>query len=125
MKAVAVQEAILTVGMIIISATLLATQIPSMANDIQSSLSKESVKGKANDIANLLSIAIASPSELRLTYSFPAVKSYSLVVKDGYVTVSSGADSSLPVKTLVHLEFSKNDVQTLTIIKTPGGVRIE
>lgn len=124
MKAIAVQEAILTVGMIVISATLLATQIPSMVNDIQSSLSKESVKGKANDIANLLSIATASPAELRLTYSFPAEKSYNVVVKNGYVTVSSGGDS-FSVKTLVYLEFSKDNVQTLTIIKTLDGVRVE
>ena len=124
MKAMAVQEAILTVGMIVISATLLATQIPSMVNDIQSSLSKESVKGKANDIANLLGIAAASPDELRVTYSFPAEKSYNVVVKNGYVAVSSGEDM-FAVKTLVYLEFSKNNVQTLTIIKTLDGVRVE
>ncbi len=125
MKALAVTEAILTVGMIVISATLLATQIPSMVNDMKAVMSKESVVEKSKELANLLSIATALPGEIKLIYSFPSEKVYDVTIKDGYVNVSSG-ESWATAKTLVGLDFRKDNAQTLTITKTYQDViRVE
>jgi len=126
MKGIAVHEVILTIGIVVISATLLATQVPAMVDDIQASLSKESVKERARELANLLSIVTASPGEAKLTHSFPAGKSYSVVIKDGYVDVSSGSDRAA-AKTLAFIpEFRKDNVQALTITKaSDGAVRVE
>lgn len=122
--ATAVQEAILTVGMVVISVTLLATQVPAMVDQIQEALSDESVKEKANELANQLS-SISSSNEAKLTYSFPSGKSYDVYIKDGYANVTSGSDSA-KAKTLVQIEFVKRDVKTLTITKDVTGViRIE
>ena len=124
MKASAVQEAILTIGMVVIGGILMATQIPGMINDIQSISSKESVIEKSKEVANLLSIATASPDEIKLVYSFPTEKSYDISIENGYVNVSSGDDWAAS-GTLAQLKFSKTNAQTLTIIKTIDGMKVE
>ena len=120
-KAIAVQEAILTVGIAVIGITLLATQVPSMISDIQESLSRESVNEIANELASLLSIITSAPNDATLTYSFPTGKSYDVIINDGDVTVSSGSDKATAATFVYNLEFSKTNVQLLTITKTTEG----
>lgn len=119
--AIAVHEAIITVGIVVIGATLLATQVPAMVNGIQDSLSKEAVKEKANELASLLSIASASPGELVITYSLHDEKDYDIAISEGYVTVTSGSDSAR-AKTLVQFEFQKPNAKSVTITKSSDGV---
>lgn len=121
MKAIAVTEAILTVGMVVITSIMIATQIPGMINDIKQVLSKESVGEKSQELANLLSIATSSPNEIKMIYALSSEKSYDISINNGYVNVSSDSEWAT-AKTLVLIDFSKPNVQTLTITKTSDGV---
>lgn len=125
MKGIAVHEAILTIGMIVISGTLLATQIPAMANDIKASLSKESVIEKSKELANLLSLVTASPDNFELVYHFPEGKVYEVNVKNGYVNVSTTEEWAVSKTLASSLEFSKKDVRTLKISSIGGIVKVE
>ena len=100
---VPVTEVFLAIGMLVISVTFIATQVPAMINDIQDVLSKESVIEKSKEVANLLTIATAAPNEITLIYSFPSSRTYDLVIKDGYVNLTSGNDSAV-AKTLVRTD---------------------
>lgn len=133
MKSVAVQEAILTIGMALIGGIMIATQVPAMTNDIQSLLSKESTIEQSKTLANLLSIATASPNEIKFVFSFPIEKSYNVSIKNGYVNVSS-ENSFAAVKTLAYniecnkdtfTDCAKSNVQKITIIKNPDGITVE
>ncbi len=125
MKAVAVQEALLTIGVVVISSILIATQIPSMASDIQEILSKESVKEKSQDIADLLVISTSAPNEIKLVYSFPVEKSYDVFIKDGYVNVSSDEEWAISKTIVLPKEFAKTNARILTITKTISGIEVE
>jgi len=118
MKGAIVTEAITIVGLIAIGA-LMFTQVPDMIDDIKDTLSKESVRAQAVEIANLLTLVNVATDDIdiTITHNLPSEASYIVTVKDGYVIVESGEHKSLPTKTLSKLSFGPLAVKSLSITK--------
>lgn len=119
MKAAIVTDAITVVGMIAIGALMFA-QVPGMADDIRDTLSKESVRAQAVEIANKLTLAGASPDDITVIHEMPSEVSYTVTVKDGYVTVENANDEAM-AKTLSQLTFGPEVVNSISITKTGIG----
>lgn len=117
MKASVVTDAITVVGMIAIGALMFA-QVPGMVNDIKDTLSKEAVQSQAVEIANLITLTniVTEDVSIKIIHTLPPEGSYSLTVKNGYVTVESGGVKPV-VKTLSTLTFGPEIVKSLEITK--------
>ena len=113
MKSQVAVNAIIYIGMIAISGLMFA-QVPGMVNDIKTVTSQESVIEQAKTIASLLSLASATPNEIKIFYELP--DQYSISVKDGYVTVITDNEQGIS-KTLSDIEFEQTNVKSLVIMK--------
>ena len=114
-KAVAVTDAIIVVGMVAISALMFA-QVPGMIDDIKVTLSKQSVRAQAVEIADKISLVSASPNDIEIIHNLPLGVSYTITVKDGYVTVETASDKAAD-RTISTLTFGPDTVKSLSITK--------
>ena len=116
-KAAIVTDAITIVGMIAIGALMFA-QVPGMIDDIKETLSQESVRAQAIEIANLITLVHAATEnvEIKITHKLPSEGSYSVTVANGFVTVEAGNHKAV-AKTLSTLAFRPDSVKELEITK--------
>ena len=103
LKGDAVTNTITIVGIAVIGA-LMFTKVPGVIDDIKIVLSKTSVIGKAAEIADLLTLSMTSPGDIKITYSLPEEVTYKVSVKDGYVNVSTDTEWAVS-KTLSNFCF--------------------
>ena len=115
MKAAMVTDAITIVGMIAISALMLV-KVPGMVDDMKTTLSQESVRSQAIEIANMITLVTASPYDIKIIHKLPSGASFTITVNDGNVTVQSGAFKAI-AKTSSGLTFGPDTVRTLSITK--------
>lgn len=120
-KASAITDSVTIVGIIAISALMFA-KVPGMVDDIKEILSKESVRAKSVEIANLLTLTSSSPNDIEIIYKLPSKIPYVVTVRDGNVTVEAGGDRAV-AKTLSKIKFGPEFSHSLSITKT--GIRSE
>ena len=116
MKAAIVTDALTIVGMIAIGA-LMFSQIPDMIDEMKDTLSKESARAQAVEIANFATLVGFSPSDIQMIHELPD-GSYTVTVKDGYVTVELSGQPPKQAKTLYTQPFGPNVVKSISITKS-------
>lgn len=92
MKSSAVTDSIALVGMIAISG-LMFGQVPGMVDEIKSILSSENLRIQSVEVANLITLAYASPIDTEITHAFPSQVPFTITVSGGYVTIEAGGNS--------------------------------
>ena len=117
MKAAIVTDAITIVGMIAIGALMFA-QIPDMLDETKDILSKESARAQAVEIANFASLVSSSPADIQIIQELPPDASYTVTIKDGYVTVELPGQPPATAKTLYTQSFGPDIVKSLSITKS-------
>jgi len=121
MKAVAVTETLLIVGMIAASA-LMFVKIPGEINDLKQLLALSSANAVAKDIAGLLTTTSISPHNITLFYSLPEEASYNVSFRNYTVYVDASWEKLVRVenssaKSAVDINAQFNDVKVLKIYK--------
>ena len=121
MKAVAVTETLLIIGMIAVSAVMLV-KIPGEINDLKQLPALSSANAVAKDIAGLLTTTAASPHNIVLFYSLPEEASYNVSFKNYTVYVDASWEKLVRVenssaKSVVNITAQFNGVKVLKIYK--------
>lgn len=116
-KGAVVTDAIAVVGLIAIGGLMFA-QVPGMMEDIKETISQESVRSQAVEIADLITLVNAASEdvEIKIIHKLPPEGSYSVTVANGYVTVEAGGHKAV-AKTLSKLAFGSDIVRELEITK--------
>jgi hypothetical protein len=122
MKAVAVTETLLIIGMIAVSAVMFV-KIPGEINDLKQLFAISSANAVAKDIAGLLTTAAISPHSMTLFYSFPEEAFYNVSFKNYTVYVDASWENLVRVenssaKSAVDITAQFNDVKALKIYKS-------
>jgi len=117
MKASIVTDAITIVGLVVIGGLMLA-QIPDMIDEVKDTLSKESARAQAVEIANSASLISSSPADIQMIHKLPSDASYTVTIKDGYVTVELPGQQPAGAKTLYTKPFGPDVVKSISITKS-------
>ena len=122
MKAIAVAEILLIIGMSAVSAVMF-TKIPGEINDLKQLLALSSANAVAKDIAGLLTTTAISPHNMTLFYSLPEEASYNVSFKNYTVYVDASWEKLVRVenssaKSAVDITTQFNDVKVLKIYKS-------
>lgn len=121
MKALAVTETVLIIGMVAVSAVTLL-QIPGEINDLKQLLALSSANSVAKDIAGLLTTTSIAPHNMTLFYSLPEGTSYNVSFKNYTVYIDASWEGLVRVenssaKSTVNITAEFNDVKVLKIYK--------
>ncbi len=121
MKAIAAAEFLMIIGMLAIVATMFS-QVPKEVENLSELLTLSSADAVAKDIAGLIVTSASAPESITITYNLPEETSYTIAIKNNYVTVTAiSEDKTETASAKIPVDISKEDmkdVKTLEITKT-------